>query len=59
MKFIGWLVYWLIGSAVIYFICFFIENFVSIDSWTAFMRGVFLFGIIGWGGYLAWWVNED
>jgi len=37
----------------------FIENGASVDNWTAFMRGVFIIGLIGWGAFLAWWVNQD
>jgi len=59
MKFVGWLLYWILGSAVIYFICTFIENFNTMAYWTAFMRGVFIIGVIGWGAFLAWWVNQD
>ncbi|GAA4100467.1 hypothetical protein [Mucilaginibacter panaciglaebae] len=59
MKFIGWLIYWIVGSAVIYFISLFIENFQSINLWSAFMRGVLIIGVIAWGAFLAWWVNND
>lgn len=58
-KFIGWLLYWLLGSVGLYFICSFIENFDLLSNWSGFMRGVLILGILGWGGFLAWWVNND
>jgi len=59
MRFVGWLVYFVLGAVVFYFICVFIENGAGVDNWTAFMRGVFIIGLIGWGAFLAWWVNQD
>jgi len=59
MKFVGWLVYFVLGTAVFYLIIAFIENTIEIDYWSAFMRGVFIIGLIGWAAFLAWWVNQD
>ncbi len=59
MRFVGWLVYFVLGTIVLYLIVAFIENTIDIDRWTALMRGVFIIGLIGWGAFLAWWVNQD
>ena len=59
MNFIGWLVFWLVGSAIIGFICAFIENFDLLNNWSGFMRGVLIIGILGWGAFLAWRINND
>jgi hypothetical protein len=48
-----------IGTGVLYFICAFTENFFPIYKWDAITRAIFIIGLIGWGGFLAWWVNTD
>jgi hypothetical protein len=59
MRFVGWLVYFVLGTVVLYLICSFIENALDIDKWSAVVRGLLIVLMIGLGAFLAWWVNQD
>jgi hypothetical protein len=59
MRFVGWLVYWVLGTAVLYGLCGFTEDFDPIYKWSTLIRALFIIGTIGWGIFLAYWVNQD